>query len=277
MRSTPCRKRAWAPTTARLAVACRAAGWAATMMAVTTCLAAAWVTAMAAGRARAASSRRGRRSCATMDVHRRLLSRDPAYARARAEIENHARLYEHGIRTAARPGVTRIPVVVHVVWNTAAQNISDAQITSQIDVLNRDYRRTNPDVSSTPAPFLPLTADARVEFFLATVDPNGAPTTGIERRQTTVTSFSRQRCREAAGDRRHGRMAGRSLSQHLGLPVGRRPARLRPIPGRPAGDRRCRHPAVGIRHHGHGGTAVPSRPHRHPRDRPLAEPESHLG
>jgi hypothetical protein len=107
-----------------------------------------------------------RRTCATMDVHRRLLSSDPGYARARAEIENHARLYEHGIRAAARPGVTRIPVVVHVVWNTAAQNISDAQITSQIDVLNRDYRRTNPDVSSTPAPFLPLTADARVEFFL---------------------------------------------------------------------------------------------------------------
>ena len=91
---------------------------------------------------------------------------------------------------AARPGVTRIPVVVHVIWNTAAQNISDAQIASQIDVLNRDYRRTNPDVGNTPAVFLPLTADARIEFFLATVDPNGAQTTGIDRRQTTFASFS---------------------------------------------------------------------------------------
>jgi Pregnancy-associated plasma protein-A/Repeat of unknown function (DUF346) len=131
-----------------------------------------------------------RRTCGTMDVHRRLLSRDPAYARARAEIENHARLYEHGAQAAARAGVTRIPLVVHVVWNTAAQNISDAQVASQIDVLNRDYRRSNPDVSGTPAPFQPLTADARVEFFLATVDPNGAPTSGIERRQTTVASFA---------------------------------------------------------------------------------------
>ena len=75
-------------------------------------------------------------------------------------------------------------------WNTAAQNISDAQIASQIDVLNRDYRRNNPDVSSTPGVFLPLTADARVEFFLADTDPNGAPTNGITRRQTTVASFS---------------------------------------------------------------------------------------
>ena len=126
------------------------------------------------------------RSCATMEVHHRLL-RDPAYARARDEIENQARFFEVA---AERPGVTRIPVVVHVVWNTAAQNISDAQIASQIDVLNRDFRRTNPDVSTTPAVFLPLAADARVEFVLASVDPGGAPTTGITRRQTTVASFS---------------------------------------------------------------------------------------
>ena len=129
------------------------------------------------------------RRCATMDVHRRLLSSNPTYAKARAQIENLTLLYRKGARSQQRPGITRIPVVVHVVWNTAAQNISDAQITSQIDVLNRDFRRTNPDVSSTPAPFLPLTADARVEFFLANVDPNGAPSTGINRRQTTVASF----------------------------------------------------------------------------------------
>lgn len=129
------------------------------------------------------------RSCATMDVHRRLLSSNPAYAKARAQIENLTLLYGKSARSPQRPGITRIPVVVHVVWNTAAQNISDAQIASQIDVLNRDFRRTNPDVTNTPAPFLPLTADARVEFYLANVDPNGAPSTGIIRRQTTVASF----------------------------------------------------------------------------------------
>ena len=129
------------------------------------------------------------RTCATMHVHRRLLSEDPSYARSRDDIENLARQYEQGDKSVVRPGVTRIPVVVHVVWNTTTQNISDAQIATQIDVLNRDFRRTNPDVSSTPAAFLPLTADARVEFILATVDPNGAPSTGINRRQTTVASF----------------------------------------------------------------------------------------
>jgi len=129
------------------------------------------------------------RTCATMDVHRRLLTEDPSYANIRADIENQAGMYEGAGSSAGRSGVTQIPVVVHVVWNTAAQNISDAQIASQIDVLNRDFRRVNPDVNSTPAPFLPLTADARVVFALATIDPNGAATSGIERRQTTVASF----------------------------------------------------------------------------------------
>src|SRR5580765_8250179 len=98
--------------------------------------------------------------------------------------------YEKGIETAERPGITCIPVVVHVVWNTAVQNISDTQVVSQIDILNRDFRRTNPDVANTPAAFLPLASDARIEFLLANTDPNGAPTTGIERRQSNVVSFS---------------------------------------------------------------------------------------
>lgn len=94
------------------------------------------------------------RRCATMDVHRRLLSTNPEYARARDDIELHAQRFEAGDLATQRVGITRIPVVVHVVWNTVAQNISDAQIATQIDVLNRDFRRTNPDVSTTPAPFL---------------------------------------------------------------------------------------------------------------------------
>ena len=95
-----------------------------------------------------------------------------------------------GLDVVERIGLVRIPVVVHVVWNTADQNISETQISSQIDVLNRDYRRTNLDVSSVPAPFAGLVADAEVQFVLADRDPSGGPTSGITRRQTTVTSFS---------------------------------------------------------------------------------------
>jgi tRNA1(Val) A37 N6-methylase TrmN6 len=44
---------------------------------------------------------------------------------------------------------------VHLVYKTAAQNISDAQIISQIDILNQDFNRQNPDTANTPVPFLP--------------------------------------------------------------------------------------------------------------------------
>lgn len=83
-------------------------------------------------------------------------------------------------------GVITIPVVVHVVYNTAAENISDAQIYSQITVLNEDFRRMNADADST----WPQAADTEVEFCLALKDPNGNATNGITRTATMITSFS---------------------------------------------------------------------------------------
>lgn len=90
----------------------------------------------------------------------------------------------------AAEAVIRIPVVVHVVYNTAAENISDEQIKSQIAALNRDYRRRNSDSVNTPERFKPFAADAAIEFVLASADPLGKPTTGIVRTKTSVKSWS---------------------------------------------------------------------------------------
>src|SRR5512135_1665201 len=130
-----------------------------------------------------------RRTCGAAEEHLRLLREDPAYAAARVRIENRARIFELGLGTTARVGITRIPMVVHVVWNTNAQNISDAQIQSQIPVLNRDYRMTNADIGNVPSVWQSIRGDARIEFFLATTDPNGNPSSGVTRTQTTNTSF----------------------------------------------------------------------------------------
>ena len=131
-----------------------------------------------------------RRTCGAMLEHRRLLNEDPAYAAARSRIETLTRTYELGLARNARPDITRIPVVVHVVWNTAVENISDAQIQSQINVLNQDFRMTNPDIGQVPAAWQPIRGDARIEFFLARMDPNGNPTNGITRTQTQASSFA---------------------------------------------------------------------------------------
>jgi len=130
------------------------------------------------------------RVCGTYNVDERLLRTVPDYAANRSHIENHALEFARTRGTEARTGITLIPVVVHVVHNTAAQNISDAQIQSQIDVLNKDYRKTNPDVANAPAPFAPLAADARIQFKLADKDPNGNPTNGITRTQTATVQFT---------------------------------------------------------------------------------------
>jgi hypothetical protein len=131
------------------------------------------------------------RRCVSVDNHLRLLRRSPEYRWRRREIAREiaawtARYGADGLRT----GLIRIPVVVHVVYNTTAQNISDAQIHSQITALNQDFRRLNADAVNTPAAFAGVAADARLEFALAVRDPNCNPTTGITRDSTTVTGWT---------------------------------------------------------------------------------------
>ena len=90
--------------------------------------------------------------------------------------------------------IFEIPVVVHVIHNGEAvgsgTNISDAQVLSQISVLNEDYRRMNADASLTPTEFLPLAGSMDIEFVLAKQDPEGLATTGIERVQGTKSLWS---------------------------------------------------------------------------------------
>ncbi|MFA7766366.1 zinc metalloprotease [Streptomyces sp. NRRL S-448] len=129
------------------------------------------------------------RWCGAMEVHRRLLDRNPEYAGNRALIENTAFTYERRERVAARQAVIDIPVVVHVVHNTPEQNIGVAQINSQIDVLNQDFRGQNPDVSKVPGVWQEIVADARIEFHLARTDPLGRTSDGITRSQTSNADF----------------------------------------------------------------------------------------
>ncbi|NPA34189.1 MAG: hypothetical protein GXO48_04590 [Chlorobi bacterium] len=78
--------------------------------------------------------------------------------------------------------IYRIPVVFHVVLTaTQHQQVSDAQIYAQLDSLNAAFRGRMANTGNTPTPFLPLNGDARIEFVLAKEDPNGNPTTGINR------------------------------------------------------------------------------------------------
>jgi pregnancy-associated plasma protein-A/putative peptidoglycan binding protein len=130
-----------------------------------------------------------RRKCGALDVHRLLLNTDPEYARTRSALEDFTDVETARGFAAAAPKVRTVPVVVHVVYKAAAQNISDAQIKSQIDVLNEDFRKMNADATSVPPVFQPLHADTNIQFKLATKDIFGNNTTGITRTKTNKTSF----------------------------------------------------------------------------------------
>ena len=131
-----------------------------------------------------------RRQCGTMPVHNRLATTSPEYRARRIAVEGFAKGFARALGMAPpMEDIIRIPVVVHVVHHTTHQNVSAAQINSQIAVLNRDFRRTNSDAAAVPAVFQPVAADAKIEFTLAVRDPNGGPTHGITRTQTSAREF----------------------------------------------------------------------------------------
>lgn len=82
-----------------------------------------------------------------------------------------------------------VPVVFHVLYNNSAENINDSLIYNQLEVLNQDFRRMNADTGNTRSFFKSRAGDARIQFEIATTDPNGNATTGIIRKSTTRTTF----------------------------------------------------------------------------------------
>jgi hypothetical protein len=126
-----------------------------------------------------------------MEAHLRLCEQHPEFRVCRGKIHAEtAIMVQRGtaMRRVAKKALT-IPVVVHVVFRTPEENISDAQIKSQIVALNRDYSAGNADKSAVPAVWQGLIANAQIKFALATKDPKGKPTKGITRTKTTRESF----------------------------------------------------------------------------------------
>lgn len=128
--------------------------------------------------------------CASHEVLQEQLQHDPGMQARMDAIEAFTAKYVKNNANKRTAAVVTIPVVVHVVYNTASQNISDCQVQSQIDVLNEDFRRLNADKSQTPALYAGLAADCEIQFVLAKRDPNGNPTNGITRTSTRTKSFS---------------------------------------------------------------------------------------
>jgi hypothetical protein len=109
----------------------------------------------------------GQRKCASYEVLQEQLAADPGLRQKMDEIEAFTQRFiknKESARLLAN-GIIEIPVVFNVLYKTAAQNVNDEQLNSQINVLNADYSGTNSDISNTPDLFKRLTAgDIRIVF-----------------------------------------------------------------------------------------------------------------
>ncbi len=98
--------------------------------------------------------------------------------------KDHEKLLLNGMHTEVKGGekttIFTIPVVFHIIHTYGAENISDQQVQDQMAILNRDYRLLNADTSDVIPEFKQIYGDVGIEFKLATIDPFGNCTNGIE-------------------------------------------------------------------------------------------------
>jgi hypothetical protein len=146
-----------------------------------------------------------RRGCASQEVLEAQLIADPTLAIRMNEIEafTQKRITASSLYRLVN-GKIVIPVVVNVLYRTAAENISDAQIQSQIDVLNQDFTATNADFSSTPTEFAGVAATIGITFELV----------AINRKATSKTSWG---TRDAMKSTKKGGLNPTSPSTTLNL------------------------------------------------------------
>jgi hypothetical protein len=113
-----------------------------------------------------------------MEAHMRLLESYAPFRARQARLELTSMRWRAA--TLAVPAAVTVKVVVNVVYRTEEQNVSDAQVASQIAVLNRDFAAKNADRRKVPEPWKGLVTDAKLRFELV----------GTRRTRTTRSSFS---------------------------------------------------------------------------------------
>ena len=129
-------------------------------------------------------------NCVTSSYAQEKLKNNPALNNSINGIERFTRLVlENSSASRIESGVIKIPVVIHNLYHTPGEKISDAQVASQLELLNKCFRRKNADSVNTPAVFKGLAADCEIEFQLATSDPRKRATTGIIRKYTPVSKW----------------------------------------------------------------------------------------
>ncbi|MGB1207084.1 MAG: M43 family zinc metalloprotease [Chitinophagales bacterium] len=106
---------------------------------------------------------------------------------AEERLERFTEEFAQNIEVYRQADILTIPIVFHIVHDNGVENISDAQIIDAVAQLNEDFTATNPETANVAPAFANNIADVGLQFALAELDPNGNPTTGITRTQSSIT------------------------------------------------------------------------------------------
>ena len=137
------------------------------------------------------------KECSSALYSEQLIQKDPSFKHkvlaAEAFMRNSRSEILSGTSDAGSPHtatpIITIPIVVHILYKDASQDVSDERVRKQIDVLNKAFLFQNADSSKIPSYFRELAAECRIQFALAKIGPNGRATTGIVRKNTWVTLY----------------------------------------------------------------------------------------
>jgi hypothetical protein len=122
-----------------------------------------------------------RRSCPSEEILQEQMKNDPEFRKRRAELETQTANFISKGGARLVNGVYEIPVVVNVLYRTSSQNVSSAQINSQITILNQDFGATNSDYNNVPSTFTNVrSGNTNIRFVLDSV----------RRKSTTKRSWS---------------------------------------------------------------------------------------
>lgn len=119
--------------------------------------------------------------CGSDEAEKRIINKFPELKSSIANTNSILESLNQGQVSRTRSGKYIIPVVFHIIHNFGPENISDAQVYDAMQRINDDYNKLNADVVNTIPEFQPLVANCGFEFKLATKDPDGNCTNGIDR------------------------------------------------------------------------------------------------
>ncbi len=125
--------------------------------------------------------------CLTDEINQEIFKQHPELYQKHIESYNNV----PKVGNSKRATKLIVPVVFHVMHTNGVENISKAQILDQMRILNEDFSLTNPNKAAIRAPFINVAADVEIEFRLATIDPMGNCTDGINRVYSSLTVNAR--------------------------------------------------------------------------------------